>query len=145
MSYLGLTPSEYSSGDRRRLGGITKAGNGHARRALIEAAKAYRHRAKVSEQIRARQQHLPTPMCDIAWRAQVRLCGRYRKLLARGKPPNTIAAAIERELAGFVWAIAKARTVAASTPPAGVVHDRTGMTSDTDLGGDAAPVRVQPS
>lgn len=113
MSYLGLTPSEYSSGDRRRLGGITKAGNGHARRALIEAAKAYRHRAKVSEQIRARQQHLPTPICDIAWRAQIRLCGRYRKLLARGKPPNTIAAAIARELAGFVWAIAKARTVAA--------------------------------
>lgn len=59
MSYLGLTPSEYSSGHRRRLGGITKAGNGHARRVLIEAAKAYRHRAKVSEAIQARQQDLP--------------------------------------------------------------------------------------
>src|SRR5438093_9371958 len=101
MSYLRLTPSEYSSGERRRLGGITKAGNRHARRVLIEAAKAYRHRAKVSEQIQARQEHLPAVIRDIAWRAQVRLCGRYRKLLARGKHPNTVAAAIARELAAF--------------------------------------------
>ncbi|HEV8380014.1 MAG TPA: IS110 family transposase [Gemmatimonadales bacterium] len=113
MSYLGLTPSEYSSSDRRRLGGITKAGNGHARRALVEAAKAYRHRAKVSEQIQARQQDLPKQICDIAWRAQVRLCGRYRRLLARGKHPNTIAAAIARELVGFMWAIGKAQPVPA--------------------------------
>src|SRR5947208_15290759 len=83
MSYLGLTPSEYSSGDRRRLGGITKAGNGHARRVLIEAAKAYRHRAKVSEQIQARQQHLPTAIRDIAWRAQLRLCGPGRHISRR--------------------------------------------------------------
>jgi transposase len=113
MSYLGLTPSEYSSGDRRRLGGITKAGNGHARRVLIEAAKAYRHRAKVSEEIQARQQHLPAPIRDIAWRAQVRLCGRYRKLLARGKHPNTIAAAVARELAAFMWAIARTQPASA--------------------------------
>jgi transposase len=113
MSYLGLTPSEYSSGERRRLGGITKTGNGHARRVLVEAAKAYRHRAKVSEQIQARQQDLPTPIRDIAWRAQVRLCGRYRKLHARGKHPNTIAAAIARELAAFMWAIAKAQPLLA--------------------------------
>jgi transposase len=112
MSYLGLTPSEYSSGDRRRLGGITKSGNGHARRVLIEAAKAYRHRAKVSEQIQARQQQLPKAICDIAWRAQVRLCGRYRRLLARGKHPNTVAAAIARELAAFMWAIARVQPVA---------------------------------
>jgi transposase len=109
MKYLGLTSSEYSSAGRRRLGGITKSGNGHARRALVEAAKAYRHPAKVSEQIQARQQHLPKPICDIAWRAQVRLCGRYRKLLARGKHPNTVTVAIARELAGFMWAIAKAQ------------------------------------
>jgi len=113
MKYLGLTPSEYTSANRRRLGGITKAGNGHARRALVEAAKAYRHRAKVSEQIQARQQHLPKAICDIAWRAQVRLCGRYRKMLARGKHPNTIAAAVARELIGFMWAIAKEQPVAA--------------------------------
>jgi transposase len=113
MSYLGLTPSEYSSGERRRLGGITKAGNGHARRVLIEAAKAYRHRAKVSEAIQARQKALPAAIRDIAWRAQVRLCGRYRRLLARGKHPNTVAAAIARELAAFMWAIAKAQPLPA--------------------------------
>jgi transposase len=114
MGYLGLTPSEYTSGDRRRLGGITKAGNGHARRVLIEAAKAYRHRAKVSEQIQARQQHLPTSIRDIAWRAQVRLCGRYRKLRARGKHPNTIAAAVARELAAFMWAVARTQPASAA-------------------------------
>ena len=113
MSYLGLTPSEYTSAKRRRQGGITKAGNGHARRALVEAAKAYRHRAKVSEQIQARQDQLPKTICDIAWRAQVRLCGRYRKMLARGKHPNTIATAVARELVGFMWAIAKERPLAA--------------------------------
>lgn len=113
MSYLGLTPSEYSSGERRRLGGITKAGNGHARRVLIEAAKAYRHRAKVSEQIQVRQQQLPQRIRDIAWRAQVRLCGRHRRLLARGKHPNTVAAATARELAGFMWAIAHAQQATA--------------------------------
>jgi transposase len=113
MSYLGLTPSEYSSGERRRLGGITKAGNGHARRVLIEAAKAYRHRAKVSQAIQARQQQLPAAIRDIAWRAQLRLCGRYRKLLARGKHPNTVAAAIARELAALMWAIAKVQPVPA--------------------------------
>ncbi len=113
MSYLGLTPSEYSSGDRRRQGGITKAGNGHARRALVEAAKAYRHRAKLSEAMQARQQDLPAVVRDIAWKAQVRLCGRYRKLHARGKHPNTIAAATARELAGFMWAIARVQPLAA--------------------------------
>ena len=105
MNYLGLTPSEYSRGERRRQGGITKMGNGHARRVLVEAAKAYRHRAKVSEQIQARQQQLPKEICDIAWRAQVRLCGRYKKLAPRGEHANTIAAAVARELAGFMWAI----------------------------------------
>lgn len=113
MMYLGLTPSEYSSGPRRSLGGITKTGNSHARRALIEAAKAYRHPAKVSEAIQARQQHLPKPIQDIAWKAQLRLCKRYRKLLARGKHRNTIAAAIARELAAFMWAIAKQCPVSA--------------------------------
>jgi len=107
-SSLGLTPSEYSSGERRRQGGITKAANGPARPALVEAATAFRHRAKVSEAMPARQQHLPSVVCDIAWRAPVRLCRRSRTRQARGKRPNTIAAAITRELAGFVGAIAKA-------------------------------------
>jgi MaoC like domain len=100
-----------SPGIDDRLGGITKSGNSHARRVLIEAAKAYRHRAKVSEQIQARQQQLPKAICDIAWRAQARLCGRYRRLLARGKHPNTVAAAIARELAAFMWAIARSHPV----------------------------------
>jgi hypothetical protein len=73
-----------------------------ARRVLIEAAKAYRYRPKVSEAIQARQQTLPAAIRDIAWRAQFRLCGRYRRLLARGKHPNTVAAAIARELAAFM-------------------------------------------
>src|SRR5207244_494580 len=77
------TPGEDSRGERRRLGGSTKAGNGHARRVLIEAAKAYRHRAKVSEQIQARQQHLPAAIRDIAWRAQLRLCGPGRHISRR--------------------------------------------------------------
>jgi transposase len=84
MSYLGLTPSEHSSGERRRRGGITKAGNNHARRVLVEAAKAYRHRPKVSEAIQARQQTLPQAIRDIAGKAPVRLCGRYRRRLAAG-------------------------------------------------------------
>ena len=79
----------------------------------MEAGKAYRHRAKVPEQIQARQERLPKAICDIAWRAQVRLCGRYRKMLARGKHPNTIAAAVARELVGFMWAIAKEQPLAA--------------------------------
>lgn len=107
MAYLGLIPSENTSSDRRRQGGITKCGNTHARRALVEAAKAYRHPAKVSEAMQIRQQDLPTPIRDIAWKAQLRLCKRYRRLRARGKHPNTVTAAIARELVAFMWAIAR--------------------------------------
>jgi len=107
MSYLGLTPSEYSSGARRRQGGITKAGNGRARRALIEAAWAYRYNAKVSEQIRKRLDTLPKPIQDIGWKAELRLCTRFRRLTSRGKHPNVAVTAIARELLAFMWAIAK--------------------------------------
>lgn len=107
MAYLGLTPTESSSGNRRRQGGITKCGNTHARRALVEAAKAYRYPAKVSEAIQARQQQLPKAIQAIGWTAQVRLCKRYRRLRARGKHPNTVAVAIARELVAFMWAIAR--------------------------------------
>jgi transposase len=107
LSYLGHTPAEYSTGARRRLGGITKAGNAHARRALVEAAKAYRYKAKVSPAIQQRQEHLPKPIRDIAWHAQLRLCKRYRTLVAKGKQPNVVTAAIARELAAFMWAIAQ--------------------------------------
>jgi transposase len=107
MKYLGLIPSEYSSGERRRQGSITKAGNTHARRALVEGAWAYRYPAKVSRHLQLRLETLPKPIQDISWRAQVRLCKRFRRLLARGKHANQVVVAIARELAGFLWAIAK--------------------------------------
>ena len=107
MKYLGLIPSEYSSGERRRQGSITKAGNTHARRALLEGAWAYRYPAKVSRHIQLRLEQLPKPIQDLSWKAQVRLCKRFRRLLARGKHANQVVVAIARELAGFLWAIAK--------------------------------------
>lgn len=113
MSYLGLIPSEYSSGDRRRQGGITKTGNTHARRALIEGAWAYRYPAKVSRHLQVRLETLPKPIQDISWKAQVRLCKRYRKLSARGKHANQVVVAIARELIAFMWAIAREVAVTA--------------------------------
>ena len=107
MSYLGLIPSEYSSGDRRRQGGITKAGNTHARRVLIEGAWAYRYPAKVSRHLQLRLETLPKPLQDISWKAQVRLCQRYRRLIGRGKNPNQVVVAIARELSAFIWAMAQ--------------------------------------
>jgi transposase len=107
MAYLGLIPSEDSSGERRRQGPITKAGNSSARRALVEAAHAYQHRAAVTPVIARRQGAVPKAALDIAWKAQLRLCARFRKLSARGLNRNKIVVAIARELAGFVWAIAK--------------------------------------
>jgi transposase len=111
MDYLGLTPSESSSGPRRRQGAITKAGNTHARRALVEGAWAYRYPANVSRHLQLRLETQPKVMQDISWKAQVRLCKRYRKLLARGKHANQVVVAIARELVGFMWAIAKEVTV----------------------------------
>jgi transposase len=107
MSYLGLIPSEDSSGERRRQGAITKAGNSSARRALVEAAWAYQYTAKVSALIARRQADVPKAVLDIAWKAQVRLCARFRRLAARRVNRNKIVVAIARELAGFVWAIAQ--------------------------------------
>jgi transposase len=107
MRYLGLTPSEYSTGDHRRQGAITKTGNAHARRALIEGAWAYRYPAKVSRHLQLRLEQLPKPLQDISWKAQVRLCKRYRHLMARGKHPNRVVVAIARELSAFMWAIAQ--------------------------------------
>ena len=105
MAYLGLVPSEHSSGRTRRQGGITKAGNGAARRMLIEAAWSYRFPARIAREQLLRQERLAKPIRDIAWKAQERLCRRYRKLARTGKQPTVITAAIARELAGFIWAI----------------------------------------
>jgi transposase len=107
MKFLGLIPSEYSSGERRRQGSITKAGNAHARRALVEGAWAYRYPAKVSRHLQLRLENQPKAIQDISWKAQLRLCQRYRRLIARGKHANQVVVAIARELVGFMWAIAK--------------------------------------
>lgn len=105
MAYLGLVPSEDSSGPRRRQGSITKAGNTYARRALVEAAWAYRHPARLTRIIALRQDALSKQVCDIAWKAQLRLCAKYRRLRARRVLETKIIVALARELSGFVWAI----------------------------------------
>mgnify|MGYP001594746758 CR=1 FL=1 len=106
-AFIGVTPSEYSSGGSRRQGGITKTGNSHARRALVEGSWAYRYPAKVSPHIRKRLEKLPKTIQDIGWKAQVRLCKRFRQLIGRGKHPNVAVTAVARELVAFMWAIAR--------------------------------------
>lgn len=105
MAYLGLVPSEYSSGKATRRGGITKTGNGHARRILIESAWSYRHRARMSQHLKRKAADAPSVAQDIAWKAQQRLCKRYRVLNEKGKLKVQVTTAIARELVGFVWAI----------------------------------------
>ena len=112
MAYLGLVPSEHSSGPVVKRGPITKTGNSHARRTLIESAQSYRLPARKSKAIRKRQEGLPEEVLEIAWNAQLRLCQRYRRLTAKGKNHNVVVTAIARELAGFIWAIARAVPIA---------------------------------
>jgi transposase len=107
MAYLGLVPSESSTGEQVRRGGITKAGSSRARRVLIEGAWTYRFPARRSRLLEERQAGLPKAVCDIAWKAQLRLCGRYRKLMARGKRQGVVVTAIAREMAAFLWAIGR--------------------------------------
>jgi transposase len=105
MGYSGLGAREDSSGARTRRGGITKTGNAHLRRIVIEAAWAYRHRPSVGGALRKRQATLSDEVKDIAWKAQHRLHTRYRKLLGRGKCQPQVVTAVGRELVGFIWAI----------------------------------------
>src|SRR5919112_2002045 len=112
MSWLGLVPSERSSSTRRRQGGITKSGNGHARTMLVEAGWSYRFPACEAARYRMRVEGLPDEIRAVAWRAQVRLCQRFRRLMAAGKPLPKVTTAIARELAGFVWDIARRGQVA---------------------------------
>ena len=104
MAYLGLVPSEYSSGDRERRGALTKAGNSHARRVLVEAAWHYRHRPSLGGALARRSQGQPGAITKHAWRAQQRLHRRYRHLVGHGKRTPVAVAAIARELVGFIWA-----------------------------------------
>jgi transposase len=105
MSYAGLVPSEYSSGSKTSRGSITKAGNSHLRRIVIESAWSYRHRPYVGLGLRKRQEGLAPEIKDVAWKAQHRLHERYRHLCAREKVKGKVVTAVGRELLGFIWAI----------------------------------------
>ena len=107
MCYLGLVPSESSTGERVRRGGITKSGNSRARRVLIEGAWTYRFAARMSRLLQERQSGLPKAVCEIAWKAQLRLCSRFRKLTASGKRQTVVTVAIAREMSAFLWAIGR--------------------------------------
>lgn len=107
MSYLGLVPSEYSTGESRVRGKITKTGNSHVRRLLIELAWTYRYPARMGKEISVRNQGQPKAVRDFSWRAQLRLCGRFRRFAARAIPQNKICVAIACELAAFVWDVAR--------------------------------------
>ena len=110
MGYLGLVPSEQSSGDRINRGSITKTGNGHARRLLTEAAWNYRFKARIGRRAQQRQQELPEHIRRMGWKAQLRLTRRFAALDKRGVQRNKICVAVARELAGFVWSIGNAAT-----------------------------------
>jgi transposase len=114
MAYLGLVPTEHSSGPKRRMGAITKTGDIHARTLLIEAAHSYRFPARIARRKLAAVDAVPEAVREIAWKAQTRLCQRYRHMMAKDKPTPVIVTAIARELAGFVWSIA----CITSDPPA---------------------------
>ena len=122
MAYLGLVPSEHSSGPKRRIGAITKSGDVHARTLLIEAAHSYRFPARIARRKLTAIDAVPEAVRTIAWKAQTRLCQRYRYMMAKDKPKPVIVTAIARELAGFVWSIAcitsdpPAKTSPATTP-----------------------------
>ncbi len=106
MSYLGLVPREHSSGERRRRGGITKTGNSHVRRVLVESAWCYRFNARKTAHLQRYAEKCSQEVQAIAWKAQKRLCGRYRYLIERDKLKVQVCTAVARELIGFIWAIA---------------------------------------
>lgn len=114
MSYLGLTPSEDSSGDRVRRGGITKAGNGGLRRLLVESSWAYRHAPREAYLLKKRAERVSPNIRKIAWDAQVRLNARYKKMVGRGKGAQKTLVAMARELAGFIWAVGQERILIAN-------------------------------
>jgi len=104
MAFVGLIPSEHSSGTKQALVAITKTGNAHLRRVLVEAAWHYRHHPFIGDRLRTRQQGAPPAAIASAWTAQQRLHRRYQRLAARGKPKQHVVTAVARELTGFLWA-----------------------------------------
>jgi transposase len=108
MAYLGLVPSEDSTGEEVKRGGITKAGNHRARRVLVECSWSYRHPPRVGKKKLDKVAAAPREVQEIAWKAQARLTTRYRALARRGKRPTVVVTAIARELAGFIWAVGRA-------------------------------------
>ena len=107
MAFVGLVPSEHSSGNKVHRGPITKTGNQHVRRCLIEGAWSYRYKARISRVLQRRQKDLTTPVKQIAWKTQVRLCNRYQRLTARGKVRQVVVTAIAREMIACMWEIAQ--------------------------------------
>jgi transposase len=116
MAYLGLVPSEHSTGDKVKRSGITKAGNRRARRLLVECSWSYRHPPRIGKKKLAKVAAAPRAVQEIAWKAQSRLFARFRALTGKGKRPTVAVTAIARELSGFIWAIN--REVAAGRGPA---------------------------
>jgi transposase len=120
MSYTGMVPSEHSSGAKSRRGAITKTGNSHLRRVLVESAWHYRHRPRICQRQKQLQRSLPPKIATIAWTAQERLHRRYWALSSKSKPSAKIVTALARELAGFVWAIGVESERALQAPKEGV-------------------------
>lgn len=115
MGYLGLVPGEHSSGDKVKRSGITKAGNRRARRILVECSWSYRHPPRLGKKKLAKMDAAPAAVQQIAWKAQSRLCARFRTLVNKGKQPTVAVTAVARELSGFVWAVSREAT--RSAPP----------------------------
>jgi transposase len=116
MAYLGLVPTENSSGGKTKRGSLTKCGNSRARRLLVEGAHTYKHKANISVELLRRQEGLPKEIVDIAWHAQQRLCRRYQRLLQKGKHRSVVVVAIAREMIAYIWAIAREVVVSQVDP-----------------------------
>ena len=116
MSYLGFVPDEHSSSDKMRVGGITECGNERAIRLLVQGAHTYNHKANISTELRKLQEGLSKEIADIAWQAQLRLCRRYSRLMSRGKHRNVVVIAIAREMAAYIWAIAREVVISSVNP-----------------------------
>ena len=145
MSDLGLTPAEYSRGPRRSPGGLTKTGNRHARRALVEGAWASHSPATVSRHLQLPLAQRPNPIQDVSWKAPVRLCKRSRQLMARGTHANHVVVAMARALVAFMWAMARDMTLPAASPPyAACSFTARGSRLQTLIGRGAAPLWDNP-